>query len=253
MSHDLIAAYALDAVDELERAQFERHLAGCDACRTELVRLRQATAAMAAAQTERPPAHLRDDVLQRVGDIPQEVRESRRPAQRPATTVARPTRLRQRASRHVRELALAAAALVAVVVVGVNVLAPQASPIDEVRAAALARNTTEVDRLLEMFADELVVHDTITDTGVSARVVRGDDGTVLITDGLPSLPTDRVYQAWLMDDEGPRPAGLLGREADPVGEVGAVDSGIQAVAVSVEPAGGSEQPSDQVVLTIPTA
>ena len=253
MSHDLIAAYALDAVDEIERAQFERHLAGCDACRAELVELRQATAAMAVAQTERPPAHLRDDVLQRVGNISQEVRESRRPAPRRATSVGRSSRLRQQASRHVRELALAAAALVAVVAVGVNVLAPRPSPIDEVRTAALAGDTTEVDRLLEMFGDELVVHDTTTDTGSSARVVRGDDGTVLITDGLPELPTDRVYQAWLIDDEGARPAGLLGREADPVGEVDAVDSGVQAVAVSVEPAGGSEQPSDQVVLTIPTA
>ncbi|WP_345714042.1 zf-HC2 domain-containing protein, partial [Kineococcus glutinatus] len=35
-SHDLTAAYAVDAVDERERALAEEHLAGCAACREEV-------------------------------------------------------------------------------------------------------------------------------------------------------------------------------------------------------------------------
>ena len=45
--HALSGAYAVDALDDLERAGFERHLAGCAACRAEVASLREATAAMA--------------------------------------------------------------------------------------------------------------------------------------------------------------------------------------------------------------
>ncbi len=34
--HALSGAYAVDALDELERVQFEQHLAGCSACRAEV-------------------------------------------------------------------------------------------------------------------------------------------------------------------------------------------------------------------------
>ncbi len=32
--HHLTGAYALDAVDDIERARFEQHLAECEDCRT---------------------------------------------------------------------------------------------------------------------------------------------------------------------------------------------------------------------------
>ncbi|MCB0953113.1 MAG: zf-HC2 domain-containing protein, partial [Microthrixaceae bacterium] len=35
-THDLVAAYALDALDELERRRFEAHLDGCPSCLEEL-------------------------------------------------------------------------------------------------------------------------------------------------------------------------------------------------------------------------
>lgn len=251
--HDLVGAYALHALDDIERAKFERHLDTCSQCRTDLMELRQATAAMAAGQAAQPPAHLREDVLQQIGDTPQEGHQFRHRARPRAPTARRSVLVREVIGRHVREMALAAAALIAFVVVSVNVLSPPASPIDEIRTAAEAGNTAAVDRLLEEFEDELVVNDATTDAGVNARLVRGDDRTVLITDGLPELPADRVYQAWLIVDDGAQPGALLGRGADPVGEVDEIDSGTQAVAVSVEPAGGSQQPSDQVVVDIPTA
>ena len=252
-SHELVGAYALHALDDPERASFERHLDTCSRCTTELIELRQATAAMAAAQSTEPPAHLREDVLQQIGDTPQEGLRLRHRARPRAPTARRPVPVRELIGRHVPQLALAAAALIAVVVLGVNVLPSPASPIDEIRTAAEAGDTAAVDRLLEEFEDELVVNDATTDAGVDARLVRGDDGTVLITDGLPELPADRVYQAWLIDGDGAHPGGLLGRGADPVGELGVIEGGTQAVAVSVEPAGGSQQPSDDVVVAIPTA
>ena len=34
--HALSGAYAVDALDDVERARFERHLANCEACRAEV-------------------------------------------------------------------------------------------------------------------------------------------------------------------------------------------------------------------------
>ena len=40
--HALSGAYAIDALDDIERAQFERHLAECAECRDEVDSLREA-------------------------------------------------------------------------------------------------------------------------------------------------------------------------------------------------------------------
>ena len=42
--HALSGAYAIDALDDIERAQFERHLAECAECRAEVDSLREASA-----------------------------------------------------------------------------------------------------------------------------------------------------------------------------------------------------------------
>ena len=42
--HDLLGAYTLDALDELERARFKAHLARCRRCQSEFVRFQAAAA-----------------------------------------------------------------------------------------------------------------------------------------------------------------------------------------------------------------
>jgi len=54
--HILAGAYALDALDGVGRAQFERHLARCQQCTQEISGLREATARLAAAAAAEPPA-----------------------------------------------------------------------------------------------------------------------------------------------------------------------------------------------------
>ena len=61
--HALVGAYAVDALDDLERAAFERHLAECPACQQEVAGLQEAAGLLGALSTTAPPPSLRDRVL----------------------------------------------------------------------------------------------------------------------------------------------------------------------------------------------
>jgi anti-sigma factor RsiW len=64
--HTLTGAYALDALGELERRQFEAHLAQCPECAREVDELRATAAKLGAAAAEQPPDELRRAVLAQV-------------------------------------------------------------------------------------------------------------------------------------------------------------------------------------------
>ena len=57
--HTLAGAYVLNAVDDLDRAQFSRHLAECPACTAEVAELTETIAALTPATAETPPDRLR--------------------------------------------------------------------------------------------------------------------------------------------------------------------------------------------------
>ena len=63
-SHDLLAAYALNALSEDERSAFEQHLEDCERCRDELIGFADAAAALAlAAEPAMPLPELRGRIL----------------------------------------------------------------------------------------------------------------------------------------------------------------------------------------------
>lgn len=74
---------------------------------------------------------------------------------------------------------------------------------------------------------------------------RSDGTGVLVLEGLAPAPSGRTYQAWYMADGQPRSAGLVKVHADGLAiATGLQPSGpIDAVALTVEPAGGSPQPT----------
>jgi anti-sigma factor RsiW len=67
--HKLTGAYVLDAVDDLERARFEQHLAECDDCRAEVAELRETAALLAETTAVTPPASLRASVLSGISQV----------------------------------------------------------------------------------------------------------------------------------------------------------------------------------------
>ena len=64
--HALSGAYAVDALDDVERAEFERHLQQCPECQDEVASLRAAAVELTHASALTPPPALRDSVLRQV-------------------------------------------------------------------------------------------------------------------------------------------------------------------------------------------
>lgn len=98
--HALSGAYALDALHDLERAEFERHLAGCASCRTEVDSLRDAAVHLADLSSTAPPADLRAKILAEVQTVrplrPQTVSPTRSGRRLPAVAAAAATAGRRR-------------------------------------------------------------------------------------------------------------------------------------------------------------
>ena len=110
--HALSGAYAVDALDDIERAQFERHLAECPACTSEVASLREASALLAETTIATPSAELRDRVLSGITNIrplpPVVAQREEQPGEQDATVVPLEPRRRRRV---VTFLAAAAAAV----------------------------------------------------------------------------------------------------------------------------------------------
>ena len=70
--HSLSGAYALDALDDDERADFEEHLARCATCRDEVDSFGAVTPLLAETVAVTPPPSLRDDILARAAQTRQD-------------------------------------------------------------------------------------------------------------------------------------------------------------------------------------
>jgi len=76
---------------------------------------------------------------------------------------------------------------------------------------------------------------------------------VLLADGVPSPGSGRTYQLWFVGPGGARPAGTFGPgdDADVARPLTGPMADAAAVAVTIEPSGGVEQPTGPRVLTFP--
>jgi anti-sigma-K factor RskA len=91
--------------------------------------------------------------------------------------------------------------------------------------------------------------------GGTATVVRAGSRAAVLAAGLPVLPSGRTYQLWLV-----RPAAVLSAGLGPQGSAGAErwNRALQglaegdSVAISVEPAGGSTQPTTTPIAVLKT-
>lgn len=81
----------------------------------------------------------------------------------------------------------------------------------------------------------------------------GDESAIIVLEGLPALPPEQAYQLWVIPPEGdPISAGLLEVGTQPLSRhllrLPPAPSGISAVGLSLEPAGGSLAPTGPILL-----
>lgn len=213
--HALSGAYALDAVDDQERADFERHLAECTSCQLEVDSLREAAAQLAATSATVPPETLREQVLAGARQI--------RPLP-PRVPVLVPTR---------RRLTVLGAA--AALVLGTVVWHPwqDSTP---VAATAVSR--------IEHASDAVATEQSLARGGSVTWYRSASLGrAAVIAHDLPTLGAAKVYQLWLQDSAGRFiPAGFVGSGTNATVLAGSAVTA-QGAGITVEPAGGSAQPT----------
>lgn len=244
--HDLAAAYVLDAVDDAERARFETHLADCSDCRRTVADLSEVTAELSAGLEEQPPHGLRGRLLAAVAEESQEPAPAR-PAQtgQPgAGAEGKVTSLGERRAARDGRWWLAAAAA-AVIAVG-GVVATQWGQ-DE------PGSTVAVQEVLDA---EDAQWSTETVNGSTVHVVRSEElgRTVLVAEEMPEPPQGQDYQLWYVHEDGTVvSAGLMPKDGDDRTEVvlRGDPAGAVAVGVTVEPEGGSEQPTSEPIVAVP--
>lgn len=230
--HLLTGAYALDALDDVERAAVERHLRECAECATEVAEFREVGAWLATRAAAAAPAAMKDRVLA----MARETRQAPPPGGQ--------VRLPRVAARRV--LAVAAATAVLAGGAGLGTLAWQNGQ-DADRARAQATRIAEV-----MTDPERRDSAAPVTGGGSATVVAAGGAAVFAARGLPAAGDGRTYQLWVVRGAGDiRSAGLLEVSSGAAQAfVGDVPSGA-TLAVSVEPEGGSDQPSTTPLVTVP--
>jgi anti-sigma-K factor RskA len=225
---DLLPAYVVSSLDAEAARGVEEHLSSCLICRNESDSLRTAADQLSfAAPTATPAPDLKDRLMRRIqaGSRGREV-----PAPRPWLERLLPA------------WGLASLALI-IALAGLNLVLwrqlehPALLSGDGMRAAPLRAP----DAASKATGFVLVSED-------------GDSGA-LVVDGLPPLAQDRQYQVWLIRD-GHRTSGAVfstDEKSYATTRIWAPDSLLEysAVDITVEPSGGSSQPTGAQVLAGP--
>ena len=242
--HALSGAYAVDALDDAERAAFERHLAQCPDCQQEVASLREATALMADDAVMTPPPGLRDSVLAGIKNIrpippqtdsaPEAEASAEDDADLAPVLPMRPRR------RRIAGLIAAAAAILAVA--GGVVLqpwqddssqAPQMSAADRVLAAE------DVKHVSIEFADDSKA--TVFHSPKQGRAV-------LVTEDMAAPPRGKTFELWLQDESGAMvPAGLMDSPGNNKVLLKGDAAKATGVGITVEPEGGSKEPTTEPI------
>ena len=226
----LATPYALNALLDADTRDIDRRLRDAppdvaEAFVSEVRAARETMAVISAATAVEPPAHLRDELLRQATDDPvRSIRAVREP-RRWSTVV----------------LAAAASLVVGLGALGVGLslrTTPTPSTAEQVFAAP----------------DVRTVSGQIPGGGTATVVFsRDQDSGVLVMNNVPDPQPGTVYQMWLVDGDGAQSVGMMDAEAvEPSTTAMIPDLGSSsALAFTVEPAGGSSQPTSAMIAELP--
>ena len=228
-AYGLIGAYAVDAVTPEEREAVEAYLRDHPEARDEVRSLQEAAATLPAPEMT-PPAHVRSELLAQVartGPLP------------PVVPVAAERAKTPHAARRAILWLGAAAVAIVIAVAGVQIASDDAgsmpAPVAEVMHADDARES-----VIDMGEHKITVTRSM-----------GMDKAVVTSTTMGRAPDGMAYQMWVKDSSGKMVSGGLLPEPEKDGLIAMPlhgDAGAaREVAVSMEPAGGSAQPTSKVL------
>ncbi|MFJ3880879.1 anti-sigma factor [Streptomyces sp. NPDC090077] len=243
-THTLAAAYALGALDDAERNDFATHLQDCEACRQEAAEFEATAARLAAAVAQPPPPAAKEQVLAAIDEVRQ--LPPRVPAPAPAPAPARGGILTRRA------VPLALAASVAAAALG-GIAVWQTQDGQDLKAQA-RQAQQQLDTISSVLAaaDARAVHGRAANGALTTVVSSERQNKAVFTAArLPAPGAGKTYQLWLDHDGIMRPAGLIDHDGTVILTGNPADAG--AVGLTLEPAGGSPQPTTDplLLMTLP--
>lgn len=258
-------AYVLNALNEKERIEFEAQLAESEEARNEVTELSDAAMLLGlAVEPVQPSPELKTSIMAKLSTTPQLPREvpsvRSLPDARPATAASAASSMGTESMGTERKaqgrwfqrptgILMAAAAAVALFVGGNFVGMSIASNDFEVRqATALAQLQTAED------AQQAQVE---LDDGATATLIWSLEQrkSVVMIDDLDPLPAGKTYQLWYIGESGPISAGTF-EAADSGASWRVLDgqmTGGDVVGVTVEPDGGSKQPTTAPIIAFESA
>jgi hypothetical protein len=228
---DDAASYVLRAMPDGEWEVYQEHLARCAPCAEKVAELRLvADALLSGVPQLSAPAPVRGRVMAIVRAESELLRAAGHGADQPALEPTPRRRRRLSSLRRLPAIALASIALA----VGIG------------GGALLSGGDGGVT------PRTVVAH--VDAAGAAAQLRMGADGAKLVVSGMPAPPEGRVYQVWLRHGAGttPQPTNALfsvSSAGDASVDVPGKLSGVDAVMVTDEPAGGSRLPTRAPVIT----
>ncbi len=229
---DLKDSYVLDALPEEERLEFERYLVEHPELQAEVEDLGAVAGLMALSPREQePPPELRRRIM--------EVVEAE--ASHPDTS-RRSWLAGLREAVGVRDLALAAAAVLVVGLFSWSLLL-QGEVRDLQGRVQSLQSQPQGPQMIALGGAG-------TKQGARAELVTlNGDRTVLVAENMPPVPEGKTYQIWVIRGDTPQPSGLFEPRGESVAAVVETPvEGADALAVTVEPEGGSKKPTTDPML-----
>jgi anti-sigma-K factor RskA len=258
--------YALDALDAEERAGVDAHLASCELDHSEFAEVGGvAPALISLVEPVDAPASLKANVMaayaREAAPAPAPARMPGRfsTADSPRTPVqpapfqpvplqpavdSVPSRGAWRMPAWTGWATAVAAVLILAVVGGYALQANSRATDAEARAAVMS------DAVAAFAAPGSMTATLQTDGSAGFAAITPSGETYVVMTGMDEAPVGHDYQAWYIVDGAPVSAGLMTVYDDGVAILhgDAASEGVQAVALSVEPVGGSDQPTTDPIV-----
>ena len=241
---DLKDAYVLGALPEEERLSFEDYLAAHPERQAEIDELGAVAGLLAFyPQEQEPSPELRSRVMEVVEA------EAEPPRVRGPSTFGRVGDFLS-----IRNLALGAAALLVIGLLSWNVmLQGQVEDLQgqiEDAQGQVQDLQAQVEEAQKQQSPTIELEGSWADQGANAQVLSiNKNQAILVAKDMPSVPEDQTCEIWVISNDVPKPSGLF--QPDPNMTATPITNSIakaDVIAVTVEPAGGSEQPTSDPVL-----